>query len=78
VQFHKLSPARLCHTVGHGAVLCLSARTGDDVLTLRGPGDEVVAQEHRLARSEPTSVRTTSLVNISIDDEIRRSGATKK
>jgi hypothetical protein len=45
VQLHKQSskPTCLCHTVGHGAVLHLSARTGDDVLTLRGLGDEVVA-----------------------------------
>jgi hypothetical protein len=72
VQLHKQlsKPTRLCHTVGHGAVLRLSARMGDDVLTLRGPGDEVVAQEHRVARSGPVSVGTTGLVSISVDDEV--------
>jgi hypothetical protein len=45
MQLHKqlLKPTRLCHTVDHGAVLRLSARTGDDVLMLQGSGDEIVA-----------------------------------
>jgi hypothetical protein len=36
VQLHKqlTMPTRLCHAVGHDAVLCLSARIGDNVLTL--------------------------------------------
>ena len=42
-------PARLRHAVGHGAVLRLSARPGDDVLVLRGPEDEVLPEEHRVA-----------------------------
>jgi hypothetical protein len=39
-QLHKQlsKPTRLCHA----AVLRLSARTGDGVMTLREPGDEVV------------------------------------
>jgi hypothetical protein len=47
VQLHKqqlMKHARLCHAVGHDAVLRLNARTGDDVLTLHGPGDKVIAQ----------------------------------
>jgi hypothetical protein len=59
-------------------VVRFNARTGDDVLTLRGPRDEVVAQEHRIARSRLASVGTTGLVNISVDDEVRRRGAVKK
>jgi hypothetical protein len=44
VQLHKqlTKPTRLSHAVGHGMVQCLSTRTRDDVLTLRGPGDEIV------------------------------------
>jgi hypothetical protein len=36
VQLHKqlTKPTRLCHAVGHNVVLCLSARLGDDILTL--------------------------------------------
>jgi hypothetical protein len=45
---------------------------------LRGLGDEVVAQEHRVAWSGPTSVGTTSPVNISVDGEVWRRGTTKK
>jgi hypothetical protein len=80
MQLHKQlsKPTRLCHTIGHGVVLCISARSGDDVLTLRGPGDEIVAQEHRVARSGPASVGTTGPVNISVDDEVRRRGTAKK
>jgi hypothetical protein len=80
VQLHKplMKPAHLHHVVGHDVVPHLSAQTGDDILMLRGPGDEVVAQEHRVARSGSTSVETTSLVSISVDDEVWRRGAMKK
>jgi hypothetical protein len=80
VQLHKQlsKPTHLCHTVGHGAVLHLSAQMGDDILTLRGPGDEVVAQEHRVARSGSVSVGTTDPVSISVDDEVRCRGTVKK
>jgi hypothetical protein len=59
-------------------VLRLTARTGDDILTLRGPGDEVVTQEHRIDQSELASVGTTNLVSISVDGEVRRRGTVKK
>jgi hypothetical protein len=51
---------------------------GDDVLTLRGPGDEVVIRKHRIAWSGPASVRTTCPIIINVDDEIQSRGATKK
>jgi hypothetical protein len=50
-------------------VLRLSARMGDDVLTLRGPGNKVVVQEHRVAQNGPVSAKTTSPVSISVYDE---------
>jgi hypothetical protein len=80
VQLHKqlTKPACLCHAVGHGAVLRLSARVGDDVLTLRGPRDEVVAQEHRVAPSRLASVERTIPVSISVDDKVRCRGVAKK
>jgi hypothetical protein len=80
VQLHKqlMKQARLCHAIGHDAVLRLSAWTRDDVLMFRGPGDEVVAQEHCVAWSGPASVGTTDLVSISVDDEVWRRGAAKK
>jgi hypothetical protein len=72
MQLHKqlTKPTHLCHAVGHGAVLRLSARTGDDVLTLQRSGDEVVTQEHRVARSGLASVETIGPVSISVDDEV--------
>jgi hypothetical protein len=68
MQLHKqlTKSTRLGHAVDHGAVLRLSARTGDDVLTLRALGDELVAQEYRVARSGPVSVGTTGPDNISV------------
>jgi hypothetical protein len=80
VQLHKqlTKPTRLCHAIGHDVVLYLSARMRDDVLTLRGPGDEVVTQEHRIARSGPASVGTTGPVSFCVDDEIQRRGTVKK
>jgi hypothetical protein len=80
VQLHKqlTKPTHLCHAVSHGAVLRLSAQTGDDVLTLQGPGDKVVTQEHRVAQSGSTNVETTGPVSISIDNEVQRRGTVKK
>jgi hypothetical protein len=45
VELHKqlTKPTRLCHVVGHDTVLRFITQTGDDILTLRGLGDEVVA-----------------------------------
>jgi hypothetical protein len=45
---------------------------------LRGPGDEVVTQKHRVAQSGLTSVGTTSPIIISVDDKVRRRGVVKK
>jgi hypothetical protein len=75
-QLKKL--ARLHHTVGHGTVLCLSAWMRDDVLALRGQRNEVVAQEHSVAWSGLMSILTTGLVNVSVDDEVRRRGMVEK
>jgi hypothetical protein len=47
-------------------------------LTLQGPGDEVVAQEHCIAQSGPAGVGTTGPVSISVDDKVRCRGAAKK
>jgi hypothetical protein len=80
VQLHKqlTKPVRLCHAVDHSALLHLSARTRDDILTLRGPEDEVVTQEHRVAQSSLASIKTADPSSISVDDEVRCRSATKK
>jgi hypothetical protein len=51
---------------------------GDDILTLRGPGDTVVAQEHCVVQSGPPSIGTTGPVSISVDDKVWHRGTTKK
>jgi hypothetical protein len=68
VQLTK--PARLRHVIDHGAVIRLSAQTGDDVLALQEPRYKVFTKEHRVARSGPMSVETTVPVNISVDDKV--------
>jgi hypothetical protein len=42
-------PTSFSHAVGHGVILSLGARSGDDVLALGGSGDEVVTKEHNVA-----------------------------
>jgi hypothetical protein len=71
IQLHKqlTKPTHLYHAISHNMVLRLSARTGDDVLTLRGPGNKVVVEEHRVAQNGPVSAKTTSPVSISVYDE---------
>jgi hypothetical protein len=73
-QHASATPTMFCHS----AILHLSARTRDNVLTLRGPGDEVVTQKHCITRSGSVSVRTTSPVSISVDNEVRLRGAVNK
>jgi hypothetical protein len=60
-------PNRLSHAVGHGAVLGLGAGAGDNRLALRRPGDEVVTEEHGIARGGPARVWTTRPVDIGVD-----------
>jgi hypothetical protein len=52
-------PGGLCHTVGHGTVLGLSAGARDNGLPLGGPRDEVGAQEHGVAGASPARSSTS-------------------
>jgi hypothetical protein len=49
-----MEPGYLSHIVGHNVILGLSDGARDDGLSLRGTGDEVVVQEHDIARGGPT------------------------
>jgi hypothetical protein len=42
-------PTSFSHAVGHGTILSIGARPGDDVLSLAGPRDEVVTEENIVA-----------------------------
>jgi hypothetical protein len=49
-------PTSFSHAIGPGVILSLNAQLGDDVLVLAGPGDEVVTEEHSVARGGPTCI----------------------
>jgi hypothetical protein len=60
-------PTSFSYAVGHGAILSLDARAGDDVLVLGGPGDKIVTEKHSVARGGPTCIRATCPVRIRVD-----------
>jgi hypothetical protein len=71
-------PTNFSYAVGHGVILSLSARAGDDVLTLGGPGDEIVTEKHSVARGGPTCIRVTRPVRIRVDRQLGgRGGASQ-
>jgi hypothetical protein len=55
------------HVIGYDVILSLNAQSGDDVLALGGPGDEVVTDEHSVARGKPACIWATRLVRICVD-----------
>lgn len=77
VELHEelAEPAGLGHAIGDSPVLSLSTGAGDDGLALGGLGDEVVAEEHSIARSGSASVRAASLVCVGVDDQAGGRGA---
>jgi hypothetical protein len=67
-------PTRLRNSICDSAILGLSTGSRDGMLTLRRPGDQIVTQEHPVARRGATSVGTTSPVSIRIDCQVIRRG----
>jgi hypothetical protein len=63
-------PTSFGHAVGHDVILSLDARSGDNVLALGGPGDEVVADEHSVARGIPVCIRATRPVRIRVNRQL--------
>jgi hypothetical protein len=63
-------PTSFGHAVDHGAILSIGARSGDDVLTLGEPGDEVVTEKYSVARGGPTCIHTTRPVRICVDRQL--------
>jgi hypothetical protein len=64
-------PGGLSHTIGDDTVLGFGARAGDDSLPLGRLGDQVVPEEHGIARRGATSVRAASPVGVGVDDQVR-------
>jgi hypothetical protein len=67
-------PTSFGHAIGHGAILSLGARSGDNVLALGGPGDEVVAEEHNIARGRLACIRATRPVRIRVNHQLGGGG----
>jgi hypothetical protein len=63
-------PGGLSHSIGDSTVLGFGAGVGDDSLPLGRPGDQVIPEEHDIARRGATSVRAASLVDVGVDDQV--------
>jgi hypothetical protein len=69
-----LEPTSLSHAIGHGMILSLGAQSGDDVLALGGPRDEVVTEEHIVARGGPVCIWATHPIRIRVDRQLSGGG----
>ena len=63
-------PRGLSNTVGHRAVLSFNTGSGDCILTLGGPGDEIITEEYGVDRGGLARVRATSPISVSVDHKI--------
>jgi hypothetical protein len=63
-------PGGLSHTIGDGMVLGFGTGEGDDSLPLGRPEDQVVPEEHDIARRGAMSVRAASPVGVGVDDQV--------
>jgi hypothetical protein len=70
-------PTSFSHVVGHDVILNLDAWSGDDVLALGGPWDEIIAKEHNVARAGSTCIRATRPVRIHVDHQLGGGGASQ-
>jgi hypothetical protein len=61
----------LSHTTGDCTVLSFGAGAGDDSLLLGRLGDQVVSEEHGIARRGATSVQAASPVGVGVDDQVK-------
>ena len=57
--------------LSHGTVLSLRTGTGDCVLPLGGPGDQVVAEEDRIAGGGAPGVGTASPISVGVHRQVR-------
>jgi hypothetical protein len=67
-------PTSFSHAIGHGTILILIAQLGDNVLALGGPGDEVVIEEHSVARGRLACIRATRPVCIRVNHQLGGGG----
>jgi hypothetical protein len=70
-------PAGFSNTIRHSPILCLSAGPGHCRLALGRLGDEIVPEEHRIARGRLVRVRTSRPISIRVDSKMSRCGPVK-
>jgi len=61
----------LGHAIGHGTVLSFRTGTEDCVLPLEGSGDQVVAEEDRIAGGGAPGVGTASSISVGVHRRVR-------
>jgi hypothetical protein len=64
-------PGGLSHTISDGMALGFNAGAGDNSPPLGRPRDQVVLEEHGIARRGATSVRAASPVGVGVDNQVR-------
>jgi hypothetical protein len=70
-------PARLGDAVGDAPVFRLGAGARDGLLTLRGPGHQIVAEEDAETGGELARVRAPRPVGVRVGNQVRRRGGVK-
>ena len=59
-------PRSFSNYIGYPPILGFGTRTGHNMLSFRGPGDEIVAKKYTKPRGGPTCRRTPSPISIRI------------
>jgi hypothetical protein len=71
-------PGGLSHTINDGTVLGFGAEAGDGSLPLGRSGDQVVPEEHGIARRGAMSVWAASPIGVGVDDQVRAGQAAQQ
>ena len=71
-------PRHLCDGVSNSTILGLCVGPGDGILPFGRPGDQVVTEEHSIARGGLACVRTAGPVCIRVDYQLRGRGRAQK
>jgi hypothetical protein len=65
-------PSSFSNTIRHSTIFGLGAGAGDRMLTLGGPGHQIIHEEHCVTRGRPASVWTPSPVSIRVYNKLCR------
>ena len=78
LQEELAQPCSFYNSISHSVILSFSTRPRDGVLTLGGPGDEVITEEHSIARGGLACIRTAGPIKISVYDKISGGGRSQQ